>query len=110
MPYDFDLGGRWEIDWIRPFRPALHAGSWSLPFQRFRPMKEVSMTSSFTVHDASGYEQLMGRWSKKLAPPFIDFVGLSDGEKVLDVGCGTGSLTFTLAERAHLSEISAIDY
>jgi ubiquinone/menaquinone biosynthesis C-methylase UbiE len=73
-------------------------------------MKEVSMTSSFTVHDASGYEQLMGRWSKKLAPPFIDFVGLSDGEKVLDVGCGTGSLTFTLAERAHLSEISAIDY
>jgi cyclopropane fatty-acyl-phospholipid synthase-like methyltransferase len=48
---------------------------------------ETSMTSSFNVHDASGYEQLMGRWSKKLAPVFINFAGLADGEKVLDVGC-----------------------
>ena len=68
------------------------------------------MTSSFTVHDASGYEQLMGRWSQKLAPLFIDFAGLADGEKILDVGCGTGSLTFALAKAADLSEIAAIDY
>ena len=58
------------------------------------------MTSSFNVHDASGYEQLMGRWSQRLALPFIDFAGLADGEKILDVGCGTGSLTFALARTA----------
>lgn len=68
------------------------------------------MTSSFTVHDAAGYEQLMGRWSRKLAPQFIDFAGLADGERVLEVGCGTGSLTFTLAETANLGEIAAIDF
>jgi ubiquinone/menaquinone biosynthesis C-methylase UbiE len=68
------------------------------------------MTSSFTVHDAAGYEQLMGRWSQKLAPLFIDFTGLSDGEEILDVGCGTGSLTFALAKAADLGEIAAIDY
>ena len=56
------------------------------------------MTSSFNVHDAAGYEQIMGRWSKRLAPLFIDFSGLADGEKVLDVGCGTGSLTFALGQ------------
>jgi SAM-dependent methyltransferase len=68
------------------------------------------MTSSFNVHDAAGYEQLMGRWSRRLAPLFIDFAGLADGEKILDVGCGTGSLTFALAKAADLSEIAAIDY
>jgi ubiquinone/menaquinone biosynthesis C-methylase UbiE len=71
---------------------------------------EALMTSSFTVHDAAAYEQLMGRWSKKLARLFIDFAGLADGEKVLDVGCGTGSLTFALAESVGLREIRAVDY
>ncbi|KAA3447617.1 SAM-dependent methyltransferase [Mesorhizobium sp. SARCC-RB16n] len=68
------------------------------------------MTSSFTVHDASGYEQLMGRWSRKLAPKFIGFAGLAPGEKILDVGCGTGSLTFELAQSAELAAIAAIDF
>ncbi|GAA2833399.1 methyltransferase family protein [Aminobacter aminovorans] len=68
------------------------------------------MTSSFNVQDAAGYEQLMGRWSQKLAVPFINFAGLADGEKVLDVGCGTGSLTFALAKAANLKEIAAIDF
>jgi ubiquinone/menaquinone biosynthesis C-methylase UbiE len=68
------------------------------------------MTSSFNVNDATGYEQLMGRWSQKLAPLFIDFAGVAAGEKILDVGCGTGSLTFALARAADLGEIAAIDY
>src|SRR5579863_9602135 len=68
------------------------------------------MTSSFNVHDAAAYEQLMGRWSKKLAPLLIDFAGLAKDEKILDVGCGNGSLTFQLAKTADLREIVAIDY
>jgi ubiquinone/menaquinone biosynthesis C-methylase UbiE len=68
------------------------------------------MTSGFNVHNAAGYERLMGRWSQKLAPPFIDFAGVADGEKILDVGCGTGSLTFALSRAADLGEITAIDY
>ena len=45
---------------------------------------------------AKAYEQRMGSWSKLLAPLFVEFVGVQ-GE-VLDVGCGTGSLTFAAAE------------
>lgn len=71
---------------------------------------ETAMPSSFNVNSATGYETLMGRWSKRLAPQFIEFAGLANGERVLDVGCGTGSLTFALAETADLEEIAAIDY
>lgn len=68
------------------------------------------MTSSFNVNSAGGYEQLMGRWSQRLATPFIEFAGIADGERVIDVGCGTGSLTFALPQAADVGEIAAIDY
>lgn len=67
------------------------------------------MPSTFNVHRAEGYEQLMGRWSRRLAIPFIEFTGLDAGEHVLDVGCGTGSLTFALAEAADVAQIAAVD-
>ncbi len=51
----------------------------------------------------------MGRWSRRLAGPFIDFVGLAEGETVLDVGCGTGSLTLAVAERAKVARVTGID-
>lgn len=68
------------------------------------------MASSFNVRDAGAYEQLMGRWSKALAPAFIHFGGIAEAEKILDVGCGTGSLTFALAQSPTIREIVAIDF
>jgi SAM-dependent methyltransferase len=59
--------------------------------------------------NAEAYEQLMGRWSRHLAPLLIRFGGLSDGDRVLDVGCGTGSLTFTLPEIANIGAIMGVD-
>ncbi|WP_262030636.1 class I SAM-dependent methyltransferase [Microvirga sp. Mcv34] len=68
------------------------------------------MSSKFHAKSAEAYEQLMGRWSRRLARPFLDFAGLEAGERVLDVGCGTGSLTFTLPQVADVGRIDAIDY
>jgi SAM-dependent methyltransferase len=51
----------------------------------------------------------MGRWSRLLAPPFIEFVGPHSGDTVLDVGCGTGSLTFAIAEAVADTTIVGID-
>ena len=44
-----------------------------------------------------------------MAPLFIEHAGVADGEEVLEIGCGTGSLTFALAETAGLARLTAID-
>ena len=42
--------------------------------------------------ESAGYERFMGRWSRLLAPAYIAFSGVKNGDRVLDVGTGTGSL------------------
>ncbi|MBV9569450.1 MAG: class I SAM-dependent methyltransferase [Hyphomicrobiales bacterium] len=68
------------------------------------------MSSTFVAVDAAQYEQMMGRWSRDLAPLFIEFAGLRDGEAVLDVGCGTGSLTFALLDAARDLRLTGVDF
>ena len=68
------------------------------------------MPSMFNARDAVNYERLMGRWSRRLAPLFIDHAGIADGENVIEVGCGTGSLTFTLPQKAALGRLTAVDH
>jgi SAM-dependent methyltransferase len=65
--------------------------------------------SVFPAHDAALYEQAMGRWSRRLAPLLIEFGGLADGDRVIDVGCGTGSLSYALPEAADVAAVTGID-
>jgi len=41
--------------------------------------------------NAVAYEKLMGRWSERLAPPFLDFAGVPDSGRILDRWDTTGS-------------------
>lgn len=61
----------------------------------------------FSAGDA--YERFMGRWSRELAPQLVRFAGVRDGEDVLDVGCGTGSLAAAVASFAPSSRVVGID-
>ena len=54
--------------------------------------------SRFAATDPVEYERFMGRWSRRLAKPFLEFAGIRPRNRVLDVGCGTGVLTAALAE------------
>lgn len=56
-----------------------------------------------------GYERQMGPRSSALGPRFIAFAGVRDGDRVLDVGSGTGSLAIALTEFTSCSEIVGID-
>jgi ubiquinone/menaquinone biosynthesis C-methylase UbiE len=69
----------------------------------------MNASSTFAAADGDGYELVMGRWSQRLALPFLDFTGTQDGERVLEVGCGTGHLAQAIVERSRPSEVRAID-
>lgn len=70
-------------------------------------MKRTS--STFAAVSGDGYELAMGRWSRRIAGPFLDFAGLTDAGTVLDAGCGTGSLSAELLRRTGQAKITAID-
>lgn len=68
------------------------------------------MASNFSTASADQYELMMGRWSRLLAPRFLAFSGVADGERILDVGCGTGSLTFAIPDAADVATVDGIDF
>jgi SAM-dependent methyltransferase len=56
-----------------------------------------------------GYERYMGRWSRLLVPPYAAFAGVKDGQRILDVGTGTGAVALTLAATLPRSTIVGVD-
>ena len=66
--------------------------------------------SNFITRGSTAYDRLMGRWSLRLAPLFIEFAGVMPGEHIVDVGCGTGNLAGALLARNDLASIDALDY
>jgi ubiquinone/menaquinone biosynthesis C-methylase UbiE len=69
----------------------------------------MNASSTFLATDGDGYELTMGRWSRRLAVPFVEFAGGGDGERVLDVGCGTGHLAATVAAKSRPAEVHGVD-
>ncbi len=70
------------------------------------------MPSIYAADDPASYETTMGRWSRRLAAPFLGFAGVGGSavRRALDVGCGTGSLAFALADAAPDAAVTGIDY
>jgi SAM-dependent methyltransferase len=57
----------------------------------------------------STYEDFMGRWSRRLATPFVSWLRIPRGAHWLDVGCGTGALTAAICRDADPASVVGCD-
>jgi SAM-dependent methyltransferase len=73
------------------------------------PLLDREHQNSKMFGDAEAYERFMGRWSRLVAPLLVDFAGVYDGARVLDVGSGTGALAFAITKRNGRSTVVGID-
>src|SRR5262245_27278038 len=53
--------------------------------------------SAYHATDGAAYEVFLGRWTRRLAGPLLDFAGFRPSGRLLDIGCGTGSMAHAMA-------------
>jgi SAM-dependent methyltransferase len=58
---------------------------------------------------ADAYERYVGRWSRLVAHEFVGWLAAPRGWRWLDVGCGTGALSHTIAAIAAPSTVVGVD-
>lgn len=66
-----------------------------------------------TVSDSwergSPYERYVGRWSRAVAPRFLDWLNVPAGRRWLDVGCGTGALSAAILDRCNPAAVIGVE-
>ncbi|MCA1696935.1 MAG: class I SAM-dependent methyltransferase, partial [Actinobacteria bacterium] len=65
------------------------------------------MSDVWAAGDA--YEPFIGRWSRLVAPAFLDWLSAPPAKRWLDVGCGTGALTSAILARCEPTMVTGID-
>jgi SAM-dependent methyltransferase len=55
------------------------------------------------------YERYMGRWSRQVAPRFLQWLDAAPAQRWLDLGCGTGALGAGILEHAAPRELIGVD-
>src|SRR5262245_27567807 len=71
------------------------------------PPRDSKSDDRWLAGDA--YEAYMGRWSRALAPAFLDWLHAPSDARWLEVGCGTGALTASILGTREPRSIVACD-
>lgn len=60
-------------------------------------------------HAAESYDAYMGRWSSRVAPDFLSWLGVEPNRDWLDLGCGTGALSAAIVAACDPKSVVALD-
>jgi SAM-dependent methyltransferase len=55
------------------------------------------------------YEPYVGRWSRLVAPEFLEWLDVTEGSRWLDVGCGTGALSSAILKWKAPASLKGVD-
>lgn len=70
-------------------------------------MAEASRHDSWQAGDS--YDAYMGRWSRKIAPRFIEWLDAPEDQEWLEIGCGTGALSEAILAQGRPKSLISID-
>jgi SAM-dependent methyltransferase len=59
--------------------------------------------------DGDPYDRFIGRWSSRVAPLFLSWLGIPTGRRWLDVGCGTGALCAEILRHSAPAALTGVD-
>jgi ubiquinone/menaquinone biosynthesis C-methylase UbiE len=62
-----------------------------------------------TFDAADDYERVMGQWSRLIGERFLDWLAPAQGQRWLDIGCGTGAFSELILKRCAPKAVAGID-
>jgi SAM-dependent methyltransferase len=69
----------------------------------------IAVHSAETWNSGGAYEAYGGRWSRRVAVEFVDWLDMRRDRRWIDIGCGTGGLTETIFARCAPAAVAGID-
>lgn len=72
-------------------------------------MSDLSVSPQDTWANGAAYDRYVGRWSRRVARDFLQWLAIPNGSDWLDVGCGTGTLVRTILETGAPRSIKGVD-
>jgi len=69
----------------------------------------VSQDRGILWDSGDAYERWIGRWSRRVAPLFLDWLAVPPQAEWVDVGCGTGVLSSAILARCGPDRVAGVD-